>query len=214
VVVAIIVLLAALLLPALKSAREKGKSAACVSNLRQLGIAFVVYAGDNDDYLPGYRNPGGLPNLGNDDLGWWQIIRPYAGDTTKLACATYRVEGYFNQASGGTYAINIQYGQYWDPGSGIFEWRPIYGRPRRITAHRAPSQNAYMVDRGGTPPDDVDAYFEFTFGLPGSLKYCAGFHYVGFNCLFMDQHVQWVNREFITFLPQNDAFWSEAVLGW
>jgi prepilin-type N-terminal cleavage/methylation domain-containing protein/prepilin-type processing-associated H-X9-DG protein len=52
VVIAIIALLAALLLPALTSAKEKGKRAVCLSNLRQIGIAIQNYASDNDGKIP------------------------------------------------------------------------------------------------------------------------------------------------------------------
>ena len=52
VVIAIIAILAALLLPALTSAKEKGKRAVCVSNLRQAGIAIQVYAQDNEGRIP------------------------------------------------------------------------------------------------------------------------------------------------------------------
>jgi prepilin-type processing-associated H-X9-DG protein len=52
VVLAIISLLAALLLPALSRAKQKAHSIACVSNLRQIGIALTAYVQDNQDRLP------------------------------------------------------------------------------------------------------------------------------------------------------------------
>ena len=51
VVIAIIAILAAILLPALNSARERGRSAACINNLKQIGNAAAMYQGDNDDFF-------------------------------------------------------------------------------------------------------------------------------------------------------------------
>ena len=51
-VIAIIALLAALLLPALTSAKLAGKRAACLSNLRQIGIAIHTYSSDHDGSIP------------------------------------------------------------------------------------------------------------------------------------------------------------------
>jgi len=53
VVIAIIALLAALLLPALARAKEKGRHSACINNLKQIGLAFHLYVDDNDDTFPG-----------------------------------------------------------------------------------------------------------------------------------------------------------------
>ena len=59
VVIAIIAILAAMLLPALSSAKEKARRATCQSGLRQLGFALMLYDGDNRDRLPqGNRDDG------------------------------------------------------------------------------------------------------------------------------------------------------------
>lgn len=57
VVIAIIAILASLLLPALARAKSKARSVACVSNLRQLGLATALYMSDHGKMLP-YTRPG------------------------------------------------------------------------------------------------------------------------------------------------------------
>jgi len=52
VVIAIIAILAGLLLPALARAKAKGKQAACMNHLRQIGLAFRLYADEHDGWLP------------------------------------------------------------------------------------------------------------------------------------------------------------------
>ena len=52
VVIAIIAVLAALLLPVIAKSKEHGKSAACLSNLRQIGIALQLFVQDNENKMP------------------------------------------------------------------------------------------------------------------------------------------------------------------
>ena len=56
VVIAIIAVLMAILMPALNRARLQGKRAACMGNLKQLTLAWIMYADENDDKIP-YANP-------------------------------------------------------------------------------------------------------------------------------------------------------------
>jgi prepilin-type N-terminal cleavage/methylation domain-containing protein/prepilin-type processing-associated H-X9-DG protein len=58
VVIAIIAILAGLLLPALAKAREKAQQTTCVSHLRQLCQAFMMYTQENEERLPYYTNGG------------------------------------------------------------------------------------------------------------------------------------------------------------
>ena len=77
VVIAIIAVLAAMLLPALAKAREKERSTQCAGNLRQWGLAFQLYANDNDDFLP--RRGQGVQALFQIDrpADWFNALPPY-----------------------------------------------------------------------------------------------------------------------------------------
>lgn len=68
VVIAIICILAAILFPVFAQAREKARQSACASNLRQLGLAFIGYAQDNDEMFPTTYNWNYYDSNGNSPL--------------------------------------------------------------------------------------------------------------------------------------------------
>jgi len=80
VVIAIIAILAAILMPALQQARERARKASCMSNQKQIGVAFTLYADSNKDCFPGTniwvdiffaKNSSGS-NVGGSDI--YQIL--------------------------------------------------------------------------------------------------------------------------------------------
>ena len=110
-VIAIIAILAAILFPVFSQAREAAKKTQSMSNLRQVGLASLMYAGDNEDMLP-------MTERGDDgddahEYYWGDMIYPYAkswqflqapGSTIpigfKTGSARYSLQNTYN------YAIN------------------------------------------------------------------------------------------------------------
>jgi prepilin-type N-terminal cleavage/methylation domain-containing protein/prepilin-type processing-associated H-X9-DG protein len=80
VVIAIIAILAAILFPVFAQAREKARQAACLSNLRQIGTATLMYAQDYDEVMLG-------TDLGDDpEYFWGDMIQPYMKNRQILDC--------------------------------------------------------------------------------------------------------------------------------
>src|SRR5216684_7570980 len=74
VVIAIIAILAAMLLPALAKTKAKAVQTQCLSNLKQLNLAMVLYCGDNRDRTPAREsvsNQGIWWYSGHKDVWWW-----------------------------------------------------------------------------------------------------------------------------------------------
>lgn len=103
VVVAIIGILAAILLPALSKSRERAHGIICVSNTRQLTLAWLLYANDHNDYLP--YNYGMAGSSFRTNLNWVNNVMTWdlSSDNTNPATITQAALGAFVSSSTAVY---------------------------------------------------------------------------------------------------------------
>ena len=138
VVISIIAILASLLLPALARAKEKAKAVKCLNNVRQIQLAYTLYAGDNADQLVAIwlLNQRAGPNAwfpGTTTL-WPDLLRNYLNTTNLLACPSVRTGLGLSLEEGELTAYTAaQYHQDW--------------RPKLATVKR-PSQSIPSADAG------------------------------------------------------------------
>lgn len=101
VVIAIIAILAAILFPVFQSAREKARMTACLSNMKQLGLAYAQYEEDYDESFPQGHGTGGL------GCGWAGQIYPYVKSLNVFLCPSDA-----NPADNMSYATNGNFVSY------------------------------------------------------------------------------------------------------
>ena len=82
VVIAIIAILAAILFPVFAKAREKARQSSCLSNLKQIGLAYMQYAQDYDGWVPGFLTG----NSGLTRIAWYDNVQPYMKNRQLYIC--------------------------------------------------------------------------------------------------------------------------------
>ena len=146
VVIAIIAILAAMLLPALARSKQAANTAKCMSNLRQLGLGFSFYTGDNQDVYP-----SGACN-GNDtsQYSWDTSIHPYIGGNANLSQAVLKI-GALDQ---GLVAQTLRCPSDLGPDTYWAASDPTVGR--RTYAMNTINQDDWIVNLGSPLPKPVD----------------------------------------------------------
>lgn len=189
VVIAIIAILAAILFPVFAKAREKARTAACQSNLKQLGLGVAMYAQDYDEILPqGYLY--GLPDT-NWLSSWMQLIMPYVKNAQVCACPSWSAPSHYSD-NGPNKQINIPVESYttlWSTG--------VSGRP--LADIRFPAQAIYGLEEEPLQiaPNLSDGYYCGTAAISVAARLNNGLnmpHNGGMNAFYVDGHVKWLNR--------------------
>lgn len=193
VVIAIIAILAAILFPVFAQAREKARQSSCVSNLKQIGIAAMMYSQDYDEKMlldAAYGFPKTYFWFGSWDGSTFNVqeglLQPYMKNGQIQSCPSFRQQ--VRTAVGMTgYGYNYAYlCPYLPP-----DWLPV---PVSLASIRTPAETVFMADCArintwsySSPTLEASTYLD-----PPSYAY-PGFHArhngTG-NVLWCDGHVK------------------------
>ena len=206
VVIAIIAILASLLLPGLAKAKEQGRSARCIGNVRQMTLALTLYVDDHVCYPPG-RLAGATPGVLRN---WYDALTPYlmkwTNGTTVFRCPSFK----FRQADtmGVTVPIDSGVGSYGynihAHGLALLVNAPgILPRQVKESDVRVPSRmiaiaDSYLIERqpekimeGHTDLHYIpDKYRRNTPGYKREQKETNARHAGRYNVGFCDGHVE------------------------
>jgi prepilin-type N-terminal cleavage/methylation domain-containing protein/prepilin-type processing-associated H-X9-DG protein len=194
-VVAIIGVIAGLLLPAIGNAREKSRRIACASNLHQIGIAMLLYAGDHQNHIPTVENNANDPPTNN----WYNALINGGYATPKVfQCPDDKRQtvlgtppSYFDRRTPRSYAIVVADSSpdtdFWIAGS-------------RLTCPYLTNTEVAVVVEYYNGPDNTLIETPDGNWIRGpswpkrpNSKHLSSSPMAG-NYLFLDGHVEWLER--------------------
>jgi prepilin-type N-terminal cleavage/methylation domain-containing protein/prepilin-type processing-associated H-X9-DG protein len=189
VVIAIIGILAAMLLPALNTAREKARRANCLSNLKQIGLGIALYADNYNGRTPSAPQAGGPPTGAITLLDSFNLLSNIVTSAKVFACpsdswASPRVS-YPLKNAGTTRSISYAYC------TNLF-WQDV---PDSIVA----------LDRMGGAPLTEANYTKGAKWSDQNANPTAPHKDTGGNILFNDGHVTWFNTLPVTTVGPNSG---------
>jgi len=222
VVISIISILAALLLPALKNARDRVNSLSCMNNEKNMALASLQYADDYTNYLP----HSGYPHLGYNKFPntcWRALIAPYLNVTVPpnsqnsyvLEHGVFQCPSQKKETCGNpVYGYNGFYGGYgWSYvylGNSDGYSAPPYNSPHapwtKTSQLKKPSQTIMLGDTPDDSPGSAADCFFFYCDAGPYTRYPARHNYGG-NIAWADGHVSSHRRmEFVD--PKNYIWWK------
>jgi prepilin-type N-terminal cleavage/methylation domain-containing protein/prepilin-type processing-associated H-X9-DG protein len=214
VVIAIIAILAALLLPALASAKHKAWTTSCTSNLHQIGLGMRMFADDNGELYPESGNViyWGYIDVNTGKPSWLEQIVTYVGSTNVYRCPgnvqlPRNMQGPFNYFNGdrAVFVINGTYAL-------VKATSILYPAAYVLSGDTCGIPN---VTGGGNfdPLDaDKDDYTQNCVGGPanGSPYELWQVHSLGQNILFADGHAKWYKN----YDTNEMTFRYDSIHGW
>ncbi|MFZ2656253.1 MAG: DUF1559 domain-containing protein, partial [Victivallales bacterium] len=130
VVIAIIAILAAMLLPALKNAKDTAKSITCANKLKQLGLGYFNYVNDYTENLPPAKTQNIWPGITDPQFTWSNLIGPYIGESNSYSA--------YVDPSFGAHA------NAWKPG-GLLECPSVTDTRNKVAYYSHYGMNMYAV---------------------------------------------------------------------
>jgi prepilin-type N-terminal cleavage/methylation domain-containing protein/prepilin-type processing-associated H-X9-DG protein len=194
VVIAIIAILAAILFPVFSQAREKARAISCLSNMKQMATATMMYQQDYDEVLffrassatQIMRTP--LPNSSNA-AKWWNVVMPYVKSNQLFACPSDPLPTLSPDATGATvikrsYIANTAPEELSDAAvTDPVETIVVTEKLDHIGASSSPNTSSWI------------GAFNGEMSLNSAVNGVATWHQGGTNCSFFDGHAKWMRLE-------------------